>query len=283
MVCMIHEETGYVGYDGKRMFMHLWRPSDNKPRALVVAIHGLGSHGGDMKKVAEFLAERGLAVFAPDMRGFGHFEGVKGHVMDFDEYIEDMRNIVMQVKDQYKNRLTFAYGHSLGGLHVVRYAVEYPNEIDGIMLSSPAVSETLEIGKGTRLVGRLLSVLNVKRYIDNEVKFDDLTRNEETIERHEKDGLRFDKVTPRFGIEALDARTEGFESADRIRVPVLMQQGGEDKLVSPEKNREFFENIDVEDRTWRFYEGLYHELFEEPEREQVLSDVYSWLEKRLVR
>ncbi|MBD3158138.1 MAG: alpha/beta fold hydrolase [Candidatus Lokiarchaeota archaeon] len=280
---MVHEETEYVGYDGKRMFMHLWRPSDNKPRALVVAVHGIGSHGGDMKRVGEFLAERGVAVFAPDMRGFGHFEGMKGHVMDFDEYNEDMCNIVMQIKDQYKNRLTFAYGHSLGGLHVIRYVVRYPNEIDGMMLSAPAVSETLDIGKATRLLGRVLSVLNVKWYMDNEVKFDCLTRNKEAIERHKQDDLRFDKVTPRFGIEALQARAEGFESAERIRVPVLMQQGGDDKLVSPEKNREFFDNIDIEDKTWRFYEGFYHELFEEPENERVLSDLYSWLDKRLVR
>jgi alpha-beta hydrolase superfamily lysophospholipase len=280
---MIHEETEYIGYDGKRMFMHLWKPSDDKPRALVVAIHGLGSHGGDMKKVGEFLANQGLAVFAPDMRGFGHFEGMKGHVMDFDEYNEDMHNIVMQIKDQYKNRLTFAYGHSLGGLHVVRYAVIYPNEIDGIMLSAPAVSETLEIGTMKRVLGRVLSVLNVKRYIDNEVKYDRLTRNEEAIERHKQDDLRFDKVTPRFGIEALGARTEGFESANQIRVPVFIQQGGEDKLVSPDKNREFFENIDIEDKTWKFYEGFYHELYEEPENERVLSDLYSWLDKRLVR
>lgn len=280
---MIHEETEYIGYDGKRMFMHLWKPSDDKPRALVVAIHGLGSHGGDMKKVGEFLANQGLAVFAPDMRGFGHFEGMKGHVMDFDEYNEDMHNIVMQIKDQYKNRLTFAYGHSLGGLHVVRYAVIYPNEIDGIMLSAPAVSETLEIGTMKRVLGRVLSVLNVKRYIDNEVKYDRLTRNEEAIERHKQDDLRFDKVTPRFGIEALGARTEGFESANQIRVPVFIQQGGEDKLVSLDKNREFFENIDIEDKTWKFYEGFYHELYEEPENERVLSDLYSWLDKRLVR
>ncbi|MBS3794313.1 MAG: lysophospholipase [Candidatus Thorarchaeota archaeon] len=280
---MMHEETEYVGYDGKRMFMHLWKPSNDKPRALIVAIHGLGSHGGDMKKIGEFLAERGLAVFAPDMRGFGHFEGIKGHVMDFNEYNEDMHNIIMQVKDQYKNRLTFVYGHSLGGLHVVRYAITYPNEIDGMMLSAPAVSETLEIGMATRLVGRLLSTLNVKRYIENGIKFEELTRSEEAVKRHKQDELRFDKVTPRFGIEALDARAEGFESADRIRVPVLIQQGGEDKLVSSDKNKEFFENIDIKDKTWKFYEGFYHELFEEPQNEQVLSDLYSWLDRRLPR
>ncbi|MGV9103323.1 MAG: alpha/beta hydrolase [Promethearchaeia archaeon] len=280
---MVHEEKEYVGYDGKRMFMHLWTPADNKPRALIVAIHGLGSHGGDMRTIGEFLAGRDLAVFAPDMRGFGHFSGLKGHVMDFDEYIEDMHNIIMQAKDQYKNRITFAYGHSLGGLHVIRYALTYPKENDGIILSCPAVSETLEIGIGTRLVGKILSVLNVKRYFGNGINYEDLTRNQEVVEAHRKDPLRFDKITPRFGMSALNVQQEAYESAEMIRLPVLMQQAKADKLVSPEKSKEFFDNIASKDKTWKLYEGFYHEIFEEPDNEQVLSDLYSWLDRRLPR
>lgn len=280
---MVHEEKQYVGYDGKRMFMHLWRPADDKPRALIVAIHGLGSHGGDMRTIGEFLSERDLAVFAPDMRGFGHFSGLKGHVMNFDEYIEDTHNIIMQAKDQYKNRITFAYGHSLGGLNVIRYILTYPRETDGIILSCPAVSETLEIGTGTRVVGRILSVLNVKRYFDNGIDYEDLTRNQQVVEAHRKDPLRFDKVTPRFGISALNARKDAYEAAEMIQLPVLMQQAGADKLVSPEKALQFFERIGSKDKTWKLYDGFYHEIFEEPENDQVFSDIYSWLDRRLPR
>ncbi|MGM0686570.1 MAG: alpha/beta fold hydrolase, partial [Promethearchaeati archaeon] len=213
----------------------------------------------------------------------GHFSGLKGHVMDFDEYIEDMHNIIMQAKDQYKNRITFAYGHSLGGLHVIRYALTYPKEIDGSILSCPAVSETLEIGKGTRLVGKILSVLNVKRYFENGIEYEDLTRNKEVVEAHKTDPLRFDKMTPRFGISALNAQQEAIEASEMIRLPVLMQQAGADKLVSPEKAKQFFDRISAKDKTWKLYDGFYHEIFEEPGGEQVLADLYSWLERRIPR
>ncbi|TFG06629.1 alpha/beta hydrolase [Candidatus Thorarchaeota archaeon] len=274
-------ESEYVGYDGTRMFMATWLPDDEKVRALLIAIHGLGSHGSDLRNIGEYFAERGLGVFAPDMRGFGHYSGLKGHVMDFDEYIEDMHNIVMQVKDRYINKLTFLFGSSLGGQHVIRYVAKYPSETDGIMLSCPAVSETLDIGIGTRIGGQILSFLNLKRYFENEVDFEACCHDPEVIAEHENDPLRFDKVTPRFGIEGLKAAKEAFKLAPFIDRPALVQQAGDDKLVDPDKTREFFENLGSENKTWRFYEGLYHELHSEPQKDIVLGDMEKWLEERL--
>jgi len=263
------------------MFMALWRPDDDKPRALVIALHGLGSHGGDMKNIGEYLAERGIAVFAPDLRGFGHYSGTKGHVMSFEEYDEDIQNLVMQVKDTYLNKITFLFGVSLGGLISVRYVLKYPRTLDGLILHCPAVSQTLDIGAGKKFAGSILSALNVKRYVSNEVVYSDASRNPENIERMEKDPLRFVMVTPRFGMEGLKAEKEAFRSASRIIMPVLIQQAGEDKLVSPERNKEFFDNLQSADKTWHLYDGLYHQLHEEPEKDQVLGDLYKWLDTRL--
>ncbi|MHA2071147.1 MAG: alpha/beta hydrolase, partial [Candidatus Thorarchaeota archaeon] len=116
---MKFKETKYVGFDGTRMFMASWIPDNERPRALIIAIHGLGSHGLDLATIGEFMADKGIAVFAPDMRGFGHYEGQKGHVMRFNEYIEDIQNLVMQVKDRFLNKITYLFGASLGGLMVL--------------------------------------------------------------------------------------------------------------------------------------------------------------------
>ncbi|TFF95568.1 alpha/beta hydrolase [Candidatus Thorarchaeota archaeon] len=274
-------ESEYVGYDGTRMFMATWLPDDERVRALLVAIHGLGSHGSTLKNIGEYFAERGLGVFAPDMRGFGHYSGLKGHVMDFDEYVEDMHNIVMQVKDRHINKLTFLFGHSLGGQHVIRYVGKYHLETDGMIISCPAVSEKLDIGVGKRIAGSILSVLNVKRYFENEVEYEDGCRDPEVVAEHKNDPLMFDKVTARFGIEGLKAAKQAFKLAPFIELPTLVQQAGDDKLVDPAKTREFFENLASEDKTWRIYEGLYHELHSEPEKAIVLGDMEKWLEERL--
>lgn len=263
------------------MFMSFWRPDDDKPRALIVALHGLGAHGGDLKNIGEYLSERGFAIFAPDLRGFGHYSGTKGHVMSFEEYVEDIQNLIMQVKDLYLNKITYIFGTSLGGLNAIRYVVKYPRTVDGLLLQSPAVGQSMNIGVGKRITGNLLSILNVKTYAPIGVEYTDVSRSPENIKRLETDRLRVNLVTPRFSSEFLKASRDAFHSASSIILPVLLQQAGADKLVNPEKNKEFFDDLNSTDKTWKLYDGFYHQLHEEPEKDLVLGDLYNWLDKRL--
>jgi alpha-beta hydrolase superfamily lysophospholipase len=281
VVLLKYEESKYIGFDGTRMFMAVYRPDDDKPRALMILLHGLGSHAGDFSEMGEFLAERGIAVFVPDQRGFGRYPGMKGHVMSFEEYIEDIQNLVMQVKDRYLNKITYLFGSSMGAINVIRYVTRYPRAVDGLLLQCPGVSTRVEIGIGLRIGLRFLSILNIKRILELNPDYAETSRNPETVERHKKDPLRFERVTPRFVTEMLNASKDAFHSASRIVLPVLLQQSGEDKAVVPETNKKFFDNLASADKTWKLYDGLYHEIHEEPEREQVLSDLYDWLNKRL--
>jgi acylglycerol lipase len=276
-----YKESEFIGYDGTRMFMISWLPDDDKPRALVIALHGLTGHGGDMKSIGEYLAERGIAVFAPDLRGFGHYSGTKGHVISFEEYVEDTQNLVMQVKDTYLNKITYLLGASLGGINAIHYVVKYPRTVDGLILHCPAVSQKLDIGIGKRIAGTILSILNVKRYVTTGMDYQNASRNPENIKKLENDPLRMNIVTPRFGIESLKASKNAMTVAPSIIMPVFLQQAGADKLVYPEKSKEFFDNLSSADKTWKLYEGLYHQLHEEPEKDQVLGDLYDWLDKRL--
>ena len=278
---MKYEELNYVGYDGTQMFLSVYRPDNDKPRALLIILHGLGSHAGDFRELGKYYADKGLAVFIPDQRGFGHYSGLKGHVMSFDEYVEDLQNLVMHAKDRYLNNIVFVFGSSMGAINAVRYALKYPKEIDGLILHSPGVAQNLDIGIGKKIAGNLLSLLNVKRYVPSDIEYEDATRNERKIKHMETDPLRFQMVTPRFGIEGLKAAEEGFNSASLIKLPVLLQQAGADKLVDPKRSKEFFDTLASADKTWKLYDGLYHQLHDEPEKEKVLGDMTDWLEKRL--
>ncbi|MHA1136485.1 MAG: lysophospholipase [Candidatus Thorarchaeota archaeon] len=278
---MKYEETNYIGYDGTQMFLSVYRPDNDKPRALLIILHGIGSHAGDFRELGKHYADKGLAVFIPDLRGFGHYSGLKGHVMSFDEYVEDIQNLVMYVKDRYLNNIVFLFGFSMGGINAVRYAAKYRLEIDGLILHCPGVAQNLEIGTGKKITGNLLSLLNVKRYVPSDINYEDATRNPKVIKQMETDPLRFEQVTPRFGIEGLKAAEDGFNSAASIKLPVLLQQAGADKLVDPIKSKEFFDALSSVDKTWKLYDGFYHQLHDDPEKEQVLGDMTDWLEKRL--
>jgi acylglycerol lipase len=274
------EEGEYIGYDGKKMFMRGWLP-DGAPRALVIGIHGLGSHSGLISFVGELYANRGYAFMAPDLRGFGHYDGIKGHVESFGEIIEDVNSFVAQMKDRFEGLKTFMHGHSFGGLVTVHYAAKYSDQLDGILIPCPAVSERLEMGTATRAIAGLLSRVNVKRRFDMGLNLDLISRNPEVVKRNKEDPLRITTCTPRFGAEGLKAREEGFNMANRITIPVILQQSEDDLILIPEKNKEFFENIASNDKTFKMYPGLYHEPFEDPGGEEFIDDMFSWLEAHL--
>ena len=278
---MSSKEEHYSGHDGTIMLLRVWEP-EGPPRAVVVGFHGLGSHSGLLEFIATQYTSKGFIFYAPDLRGFGTYPGKKGHIESYDEYDEDLNLLVEQIREGHPDAKLFLFGHSLGGVHAVRYVLKYPNApIDGIIMPCPAVSEKLKVGKATRAIGSLLSKLNVKSYISNGLDLDVLARNPDVIKLNKEDPLRVDSVTPRYAMEGLKASKDTFESAYRIKHPVLVQQAGGDLIVIPEKNKEFYDKISSEDKTWKLYPDLYHQPYEDEGGEEVLSDMVTWIEERL--
>ena len=273
---MRESESEYTGFDGKKMFLRSWVP-DGEPRAVMIGIHGLGSHSGLLKFVAEYFANNGMRFYAPDLRGFGHFDGIKGHVERFDDYIEDLHSLVTRVKQENPNKKIFLYGHSYAGLIIPLYAVKYQTHVDGLITPCPSVSERLAISSVTRMLMKLLSRLNIKKQFDNGLDIDLIARNPEVVRRNKEDPLRFDVVTPRLGAEGLKAIQTAFALAPSIEIPIFMQQTGDDLILIPERNKEFFDVIGSEDKTWKLYEGLYHEPFEDEGGMIVLTDIIDWM------
>jgi alpha-beta hydrolase superfamily lysophospholipase len=274
------EESTYQGFDGTTMLLRIWKP-EGDPKAIVLGLHGLGSHSGRLGYLGERFTQQGYAFYAPDMRAFGTYPGRKGHVESFDEYTEDMESLVAYLKLLHHEKKLFLFGHSLGAIFIIHYILKHPGEADGILIPAPAVSERLKVSSTTRRIGALLSKLNLKIYIDNGLDYELISRNPEVVQDNREDPLRFDKATPRFAIEGLKASKEAFDSASKITLPVLLQQSGDDLILDPERNKEFFDNIASEDKTWKLYPGLYHEPYHEDGGEEVFTDMFSWLEERV--
>ncbi len=277
----MREETGsYKGYDGTEMFLRTFHP-DKTPRAVIIGVHGLGSHSGLLTFVGQFFAGRGFVFVAPDMRAYGHYSGRKGHVDRFDEFTSDLQILFKSTQERFPGLKMFMFGHSMGGLHVIRYAMAHPEGLTGIVIPCPSVSERLKLGKGAKAIASLLSVLNVKTYVSTGLDLTIIAKNPDVVRRNQEDPLRFDRVTPRFATEGMGARAKAFDSAHLLKVPVLVQQTSADLILIPEANKNFYDRIASKDKTWKLYEGMYHEPFEDEGGEAVLLDELSWLEARL--
>lgn len=267
-------EGRFIGARGTEVFWRRWR--SDAPHGRVVLVHGYGEHGGRYAHLAARLADSGYEVAAPDHRGHGRSGGRPVAVESFDDYVADLHRLTEALSAQGPPLPTVMLGHSMGGLIAMAFALEHEEELAGLILSAPALLAPRMSPMALR-AGRLLArlapdvgtvSLPVRR----------ISRTPEVVDAYHRDPyVRRRRVRARLGAEMLRVMADAAARMDRLRLPVLLLQGTDDALVDPGAARYVHEHIGSPDRTLIEYPGLYHEIFNEPERERVIDDVLGWL------
>jgi alpha-beta hydrolase superfamily lysophospholipase len=265
----------FSGVRGVPIAHREWLP-DGDARGTVVIVHGINEHGGRYAHVAERFVRDGWMVAALDHRGHGLSGGRRAAVERFDDWVMDLDSYVHGVLTDAPRPL-FMLGHSLGGLIATVYALRNQDRLAGLILSSPSVMPPTNLSRSTLRVGRLLS-----RWASNlpvvALRLDAVSRDPAVVQAYRDDPLvHLGKVRARTGAETLRAIDEVHRDITRLRLPLLTIQGTVDLLVDPGAARWVDANTGSADHTLRIYDGLYHEVLNEPERETVLDDVAQWL------
>lgn len=265
----------FSGVRGVPIAHREWLP-DSEPRGSVVIAHGINEHGGRYAHVAERFNRDGWLVGAPDHRGHGLSGGRRAAVERFDDWVTDLHRYIAEVLVAAPRPL-FLVGHSLGGLIATVYALRHAETLDGLVLSSPSVLPP-PVSAAALRAGRVLS-----RWAANlpvvSLRLDAVSRDPGVVRAYRDDPLvHLGRVRARTGTEILTAIDEVRRDIGRLRMPLLCVQGTVDRLVDPGSARWVEEHAGSEDHTLRIYDGLYHEVFNEPERDAVLDDVAAWLD-----
>jgi len=266
--------------DRLKLFYRSFPASPQKGRMVIA--HGVGEHSGRYMNVVEKMHPLGISTWALDHRGHGQSSGPKGHVNSFQEYIENLATFIKLVKAEADDGKFFLLGHSMGGLIAANYALKYPETIDGLIISSPALGMKVKVPVIKEVLGKLMSSIYPGLTLGNELDVTKISHDPEVIEAYEDDALVHNRVSARWFTEFLSAMEVANRSANTLKVPILMQLAGDDHLVDAPSSQEFFKNLAVEDRTLHVYDGLYHEIYNEmkEDREKVLSDLVTWLTDR---
>lgn len=255
--------------DGTPLNLVQW---DGGDRAQLLLVGGLAEHMGRYPHVARAFTDAGYAVAGIELRGHGHSGGKRGHVEDFADYRADVRAALDHVGP------AFIIAHSMGGLVSTDTVLESAEGIRGWVMSNPLLGLKFEPPRwkvaGSRVLNRLLPRLS----LSNELTTDWICRDPDVVARYEADPLVFDTVTPRWFMGSVRAQQRVFAGAARVGVPLLCLVGTDDKICNPESARRFVDACGSDDKALKVYDGLYHELFNEPEKEQVLADVIAWLD-----
>ena len=277
----VHRGNGsFDGLDGLNLFEHWWTPR-NESRATVVLVHGLKDHGARYSHVGEWLAERDYATYALDLRGHGESGGERFFVDAFDEYLDDLEVFIGRVRKREPEKPMFLLGHSMGGAVASLFVLLRKPELKGLILSAPALEPTENVSPVLILLSRVISRLFPRAPV-TKVDVKALSHLPEVIEAARKDPLSNQRPAPaRTGYEILRAMRRIREKATEIELPFLVMHGTGDHLTNPQGSQRLFKLAGSKDKELKLYEGFYHEILNEAERERVLEDITRWLEERL--
>jgi len=273
------EEGNFEGYDGAELFFQTW--SKISPKGVIIGIHGIGEHSDCYKLLAEGLSESPFQLIMPDLRGHGRSTGKRG-VGSIDDYVLDIKLFHALVEKRFKDTPLFFLGHSMGGLTLLSYLVRNGDKkIAGVVLSSPLLGVAVDIPMIKRKSASLLFRITPNLGLYNEIPFEDLSHYKKVIASYENDPWRHDRISPKLFISMLENIDSVFSQSDKLSAPLLMQQAGDDKVVSQKKAEELFEKLKINDKTQIVYEGYFHEIYNEIWRDKPYADLKKWLERHL--
>lgn len=273
-------ERTFDGIGGVRIVYDVWSP-DIAPRGVVVLSHGLGEHVRRYEHVAQRFGEDGLVTYALDHRGHGRSGGKRVLVKDLSEYTGDFDTLVGIATKEHPGCPRIVLGHSMGGAIVFAYGVERPDNYELMVLSGPAVAAQIGVPPPLVLVAKTLGAIAPGLPLQD-LDVSAISRDPAVVTAYNTDPLVHHGKVPAGIARVLLLIGETMPQwAAALRSPMLVVHGSEDRLIAVDGSRRLVEAVGSSDVELKVYPGLYHEVFNEPERYQVLDDVVSWIDARL--
>jgi len=271
--------------DGLELFSHSWIPGQAK--GVIVIVHGLAEHGGRYADTARYLAGAGWAVYACDLRSHGlspdgHRPG-RVHVDDFSDYALDVDALLNLARDRHPDLPPVILGHSMGGLIALSYALDHPDSLAGAIISSPALGTHPDFQPplALKLMVKVLSRLAPRALFSSGLDTNAISRDPEVVQAYVSDPLVSEKVSARWYGAMMKAMADANSRAASLRIPMLLMQSGEDVLVDPAAPGRWAAAAPLKLVDLVVWDGLYHEMLNEPEKDQVRTRISDWLAEKI--
>lgn len=271
-------ESNFESTGGIKIFTRSWQPS-GKSRGVVIIVPGFNAHSGYYLWTADQFTANGLAVYALDLRGRGKSDGERFYVNKFDDYVSDVSKFIEIVKSKEPELPVFLLGHSAGGVVSCIYTIDNQDELDGLICESfafqvPAPDFALAVFKGLSHVAPHAHVLHLK----NEL----FSRDPKAVEAMNNDPLIAHETQPTQTLAEMVRADERIKKAfNQFTLPLLILHGTEDKATKPSGSQMFYDSASSKDKTIKLYEGAYHDLLNDTDKEVVMKDIQNWIDKHI--
>jgi alpha-beta hydrolase superfamily lysophospholipase len=275
---MKNSEWTWKSKDGLEIYARSWEPEIAK--AVICLVHGLGEHSGRYAHVAQAFVDAGFALVAFDLRGHGRSGGQRGHFPSLEAIMDDIDQHIRQASEKFPALPVFLYGHSLGALLVLNYATYHEYTLKGVIvtgagLRSPVLEQKAKVAL-SKVMGGMLPTLTIPTGLDS----DGISRDPEIVRVYKNDPLVHEVATlsaARTGIAAVE---RAFAHAVEFPAPLLIMHGTADPVTYPYGSQEFAALIPG-NCTLKLWDGLYHEIHNEPEQKDVFAFTIDWMNAQL--
>lgn len=258
-----HNEGFFEGVDGCQLYEQEWQPAASV--AVVIMVHGLAEHSSRYTPAATYLSSQGFAVYTFDLR----------------DYLADLGIFISRVQEREPDKPIFLFGHSLGGAIATLFVIRYQPHLSGLLLSAPALKTGSSIppllvrlsGLARRIAPKLPTI---------KLEASAISRDPKVVEAYKQDPLVYrGGILARTGAEINGAIKEIQSRMEEVTLPLLILHGTADRITEVEGSKQLHARAGSEDKQLKLYEGLYHEILNEPEKEQVLENIKGWLRERI--
>ncbi len=277
---MQHLDGYFKGPRDQEIYHQAWLP-EHDVKAVLLIVHGMGEHCGRYMNLVNHFVPKGYAIYSLDHIGHGKSQGKREFVESFEDFTLTLRHYHDMIKTWQPGKPLVLLGHSMGGTIALTYLLEHQQEFDGAIISSPALKPYGKVSSvtifGGKILSRLLPMTGVLALDLNAI-----SRDPQVVTDYQNDPLTFKGKTPaRLAAEMIGAMARIENEAAVIQLPFLVVQGSSDTIVDPSGAQMIYDRAGSTDKTIKIYDGLFHEVFNEPEKEQVLNDVDVWLKSHI--
>ncbi len=265
------------------LFAHLFRSTGEKlQHKAIVMLHGQGEHSGRYLHLPHYLKDAVGSIYAIDHRGHGQSSGNRGHIRDFDDYAEDAALAIRRYSQYLKNRYGRAeihlVGHSMGGLIALRTIQLHPDlELASVAVTAPMIDLAFKVPTLKLLAANILYKVLPSLSLPTEALGALVSSDPAVVKHYQADPLNHGLASSAFFITYLKARENLFAAAKTFKHPLLFLLPTGDRIISHQATVNFIEKLKAPEKKVLVYEGLYHEVMNEPEKAQVLSDLQGWI------
>lgn len=252
------------------------------PKAVLIFLHGLNEHAGRYGYPIDYFSKN-YSLYLYDQRGHGRSAGRRAFVDSFQDYVKDLARFVALVANKEPGRKIFLIAHSMGGQVALNYLGTHSQApLTGFVTSSPNIRIAWKVSRFKKALALKIANCFPRLRVLNEVNPKWISRDKAWVRSFVLDPLVNKIMTINLAKEIIMNQEHLVDLAANIHLPALMLHAGDDHICSPQGSRDFFANLGSQDKTLKIYYGFYHEIFNDPEREQVFGDIEKWVKDRIL-